>query len=83
MAYSPSRSPSTKSSSRRFTSGAEQTLPIWIFTNLARPQQLPVINVVAVFVILLSVIPVWIAQRLTREPVGVGAPAAAAAGAKQ
>ena len=30
-----------------FTSGAEQTLPIWIFTNLARPEQLPVINVVA------------------------------------
>lgn len=66
-----------------FTSGAEQTLPIWIFTNLARPQQLPIINVVAVVVILLSVIPVWIAQRLTREPTGVGGTAAAAAGARQ
>jgi len=66
-----------------FTSGAEQTLPIWIFTNLARPQQLPIINVVAVAVILLSVIPVWIAQRLTREPTGVGGVAAAAAGARQ
>ena len=55
-----------------FTSGADQTLPIWIFTNLARPQQLPIINVVAVVVILLSVIPVWIAQRLTHEPTGVG-----------
>jgi putative spermidine/putrescine transport system permease protein len=66
-----------------FTSGAEQTLPIWIFTNLARPQQLPIINVVAVAVILLSVIPVWIAQRLTREPTGVGGTTAAAAGARQ
>jgi len=66
-----------------FTSGSEQTLPIWIFTNLARPQQLPIINVVAVAVILLSVIPVWLAQRLTREPTGVGGIAAAAAGARQ
>jgi len=66
-----------------FTSGAEQTLPIWIFTNLARPEQLPIINVVAVAVILLSVIPVWIAQRLTHEPTGVGGVAAAAAGARQ
>jgi putative spermidine/putrescine transport system permease protein len=66
-----------------FTSGADQTLPIWIFTNLERPQQLPIINVVAVVVILLSVIPVWIAQRLTHEPTGVGGTAAAAAGARQ
>jgi putative spermidine/putrescine transport system permease protein len=66
-----------------FTSGADQTLPIWIFTNLARPQQLPIINVVAVAVILLSVIPVWIAQRLTHDPTGVGGVAAAAAGARQ
>ena len=66
-----------------FTAGADQTLPIWIFTNLARPQQLPIINVVAVAVILLSVIPVWIAQRLTHEPTGVGGTAAAAAGARQ
>jgi putative spermidine/putrescine transport system permease protein len=66
-----------------FTSGAEQTLPIWIFTNLARPQQLPIINVVAVVVILLSVIPVWVAQRLTSEPTGVGGTAPAAAAARQ
>ena len=66
-----------------FTSGADQTLPIWIFTNLARPQQLPIINVVAVAVVLLSVIPVWIAQRLTHDPTGVGGTAAAAAGARQ
>jgi putative spermidine/putrescine transport system permease protein len=50
-----------------FTAGPVKTLPIWIFTNLSRPNQLPVVNVVAVLVILLSAIPVYIAQRLTQE----------------
>ena len=36
-----------------FTIGAgEETLPIWIFTNLFRPNALPIVNVVAVIVIL-------------------------------
>jgi putative spermidine/putrescine transport system permease protein len=65
-----------------FTAGAEQTLPLWIFTNLSRPNQLPIVNVVAVLVVLLSAIPVYIAQRLTTET-AVAAPAAAAAAAKQ
>ncbi len=47
-----------------FTAGADQTLPIWILANISRPNQLPIINVVAVTVIVLSLIPVWIAQRL-------------------
>ena len=50
-----------------FTAGAEQTLPIWILANLSRPNQLPIVNVVAVFVILLSFIPVYVAQRITRD----------------
>jgi putative spermidine/putrescine transport system permease protein len=50
-----------------FTAGAEQTLPIWIYSNIQRPNQLPIVNVVAVFVILFSMIPVYFAQRLTRE----------------
>ena len=50
-----------------FTAGAEQTLPIWIYSNIARPNQVPIVNVVAVMVILLSMIPVYFAQRLTRE----------------
>jgi putative spermidine/putrescine transport system permease protein len=55
-----------------FTIGAgEQTLPIWIFSNLFRPQQLPVVNVVAVLVILISIIPVYLAHRLGGE---AGAP---------
>jgi putative spermidine/putrescine transport system permease protein len=65
-----------------FTAGDQQTLPIWIFSNLSRPNQLPIVNVVAVLVVLASAIPVYIAQRLTTEA-GVAAPAAAAAGARQ
>ena len=53
-----------------FTAGAEQTLPLWILTNLSRPNQLPIVNVVGVLVILLSAIPVYVAARLTRDPVG-------------
>jgi hypothetical protein len=40
---------------------------VWIFQNFARPNQIPIINVVAVIVILLSMIPVYIASRLTQE----------------
>jgi len=50
-----------------FTAGPQKTLPIWILTNLSRPNQLPIVNVVAVLVILLSFIPVYVAQRLTQE----------------
>jgi putative spermidine/putrescine transport system permease protein len=60
-----------------FTLGAgDQTLPIWIFTNLFRPNELPIVNVVAVLVVLISIIPVYLAHRLTREegPSARGAP---------
>lgn len=54
-----------------FTAGASvQTLPLWIFTNLARPNQAPVVNVVAALLIVLSVVPVWLAQRLSSETAG-------------
>jgi putative spermidine/putrescine transport system permease protein len=66
-----------------FTAGPDQTLPIWILNNLSRPNQLPIVNVVAVLVILLSMIPVYLAQRLSHETAGAAAPAAAAAGARQ
>jgi putative spermidine/putrescine transport system permease protein len=56
----------------RFTIGAgEETLPIWIFNNLFRPNQIQIVNVVAVIVVLLSIIPVYLAHRLTREEEGV------------
>jgi putative spermidine/putrescine transport system permease protein len=51
-----------------FTIGAgEETLPIWIFRNLFRPTQLPIVNVVALLVVLISIIPVYLAHRLSRE----------------
>ena len=50
-----------------FTAGSDETLPIWIYANIQRPNQVPIVNVVAVLVILLSMIPVYFAQRLTRE----------------
>jgi putative spermidine/putrescine transport system permease protein len=54
-----------------FTIGAgEQTLPIWIYTNLFRGNQAPIVNVVAVFSVLISIIPVYLAHRLTREEGG-------------
>jgi putative spermidine/putrescine transport system permease protein len=53
-----------------FTIGGQKTLPIWIFDNLFRPNQEPVVNVVALVVVLLSIIPVYLAHRLTREEGG-------------
>ena len=55
-----------------FTIGAgEETLPIWIYRNLFRPNQLPIVDAVAVIVILISIIPVYLAHRLSREEGGV------------
>jgi putative spermidine/putrescine transport system permease protein len=64
-----------------FTIGQEETLPIWIFTNYARPNQLPIVNVVGLTVILLSIIPVYLANRLSQDPVGTRAGPAPAGGA--
>jgi putative spermidine/putrescine transport system permease protein len=51
-----------------FTAGAGvKTLPLWILDNLFRPNQAPIVNVVAVVLILLSVIPIWLAQRLSGD----------------
>ena len=56
-------------------SATDQTLPIWIFQNLFRPNQAPVVNVVAALLVLLSAIPIYLAQRLSS---GVAQSAAAA-----
>jgi len=47
-----------------FTSGAQQTLPIWIVAAITRPAELPIVNVVALFVIVVSIVPVYFASRL-------------------
>jgi putative spermidine/putrescine transport system permease protein len=53
-----------------FTAGDQETLPIWILNNLSRPRNLPVVNVVAVIVVILSIIPVYFAQRLSEDVTG-------------
>ncbi|MET0957051.1 MAG: ABC transporter permease, partial [Solirubrobacterales bacterium] len=64
-----------------FTLGAgEETLPIWIYTNLFRPKELPIVNVVALLVILISIIPVYFAHKLTTDE-GSGAPGGGAGAA--
>ncbi len=48
-----------------FTAGAGvQTLPIWILDNLIRPSQAPIVNVVAVVLVPVSIVPISIAQRI-------------------
>jgi putative spermidine/putrescine transport system permease protein len=55
-----------------FTAGQGiSTLPIWILQNLFRPNQAPVVNVVAAALILLSVVPIWFAQKLAGTDEGV------------
>ncbi|MDX2162612.1 MAG: ABC transporter permease [bacterium] len=50
-----------------FTAGSQDTLPIWIFSQLTRPRDRPVTNVAALFVILITLIPILLAYRFTRE----------------
>ncbi|MDE3131462.1 MAG: ABC transporter permease subunit, partial [Acidobacteriota bacterium] len=47
-----------------FTAGAQNTLPLWIFGAIRLGQQLPEVNVVVVFVLILTVVPVALAARL-------------------
>jgi putative spermidine/putrescine transport system permease protein len=50
-----------------FTAGQQTTLPIWMLQELIRPRQRPVTNVVAVFIIALTFIPIVAAYWLTRN----------------
>lgn len=48
-----------------FTAGAgTQTIPLFVLAAMQRPTELPVVNVVALVLVLFSVIPVYIAQRI-------------------
>jgi putative spermidine/putrescine transport system permease protein len=64
-----------------FTAGAQETLPLFIFHEIERGGELPVVNVVAFFVIVIAVVPVALAQRLMRDTGIIRG--AAAAGAAQ
>jgi putative spermidine/putrescine transport system permease protein len=50
-----------------FTAGAQNTLPLWIFGNIRLGQELPQVNVVVLIVLAVTILPVALAQRLTRE----------------
>jgi putative spermidine/putrescine transport system permease protein len=50
-----------------FTAGQQSTLPIWIFSQLTRPRDRPVTNVVALFVVLIMAIPILLAYRLSQR----------------
>ena len=55
-----------------FVAGAgTQTIPIFVLNAMQRPTELPVVNVIALVLIAFSVIPVYIAQRISGE-VGTG-----------
>jgi putative spermidine/putrescine transport system permease protein len=55
-----------------FTAGPGiESLPLWILHNLSRSRQQPIVTVVASSVMLLSVVPVWLAQRLTGDPAAI------------
>jgi putative spermidine/putrescine transport system permease protein len=49
-----------------FTAGQEMTLPIWFYSELFRPRDRPITNVVAIFVIGVTLIPILLVQRLTQ-----------------
>jgi putative spermidine/putrescine transport system permease protein len=54
-----------------FTAGPGlQTLPLWIFQNLFRPNQAPIVNVAAVVLVVISVLPVYLANRLSGGSAG-------------
>ncbi|MBW4660568.1 MAG: ABC transporter permease [Drouetiella hepatica Uher 2000/2452] len=50
-----------------FTAGQQSTLPIWILSQLTRPRQRPVTNVAAVFVIVITFLPILLAHRLSQD----------------
>ncbi|HET8777133.1 MAG TPA: ABC transporter permease [Candidatus Limnocylindria bacterium] len=56
-----------------FTAGpGTQTIPMWILAAIQRPAEVPVVNVVAFVLILLSVVPVYLAQRIAGGATGGG-----------
>ena len=56
-----------------FTAGAGlDTVPLWVLSAIQRPRDLPVVNVVALVLILLSIVPVYFAQRISADAGGGG-----------
>ena len=47
-----------------FTAGQQQTLPIWLFSQMLRPRNRPITNVTAMLVVFITALPILLAQRL-------------------
>jgi putative spermidine/putrescine transport system permease protein len=50
-----------------FTAGAQNTLPLWIFGAIRQGTELPQVNAVVLVWILVTLIPVFVSVRLTRD----------------
>ena len=48
-----------------FTAGNQQTLPIWIFSQMLKPRNRPITNVTALLVVMITALPILLAQHLT------------------
>jgi putative spermidine/putrescine transport system permease protein len=56
-----------------FTAGpGVDTVPLWVLSAIQRPRDLPVVNVVALVLIVLSILPVYLAQRISADVGGGG-----------
>jgi putative spermidine/putrescine transport system permease protein len=64
----------------KYLAGTILTLPLWIYGNIQRPFNRPIVNVVVLVVLVLSMIPIYIAQRLTGSAQGIASPEAEEAG---
>jgi putative spermidine/putrescine transport system permease protein len=64
----------------KYLAGTILTLPLWIYGNIQRPFNRPIVNVVVLVVLVLSVIPIYIAQRLTGSAQGIASAEAEEAG---
>lgn len=50
-----------------FTAGLQQTLPIWMYSQMLKPRNRPVTNVTAMLVVLITALPILIAQRISAQ----------------
>src|SRR6266498_1470107 len=50
-----------------FTAGNQQTLPIWIYSQMLKPRNRPITNVTAMLVVLITTLPILIAQRISAQ----------------
>ena len=53
-----------------FTAGQQTTLPIWMFSELIRPRQRPITNVVAIFIMFITFIPIVFASYMASKTSG-------------